>query len=154
VSGTNLIANIIITAPTDYEISLASGSGYTNTLTLTQTAGTVSATTVYARLKTGLSKASYSESISLASTNATTKNIVCNGSVNAAISAINSTLTPTTATITADGSSIQILIVQAKDADGNLASTNGLTGNWYHRIGNRQWRWNVFCNCNSTNCSW
>lgn len=82
VSGINLTDNIVLTASINYEIS--SGSGYTNTLTLTQSGGNVSTTTIYVRLKSGLSVASYnSEIISHTSTGATTKNVTCSGSVNA-----------------------------------------------------------------------
>lgn len=83
-SGTNLTSNIELTAPTNYEISLASGSGFTNTLTLTQSSGTVNATTIYTRLKSGLAAGTYnSENISATSTSATTRNVSCSGSVTA-----------------------------------------------------------------------
>ena len=44
-----------------------------------------------------------------------------------AADAIQSTLTPSTASITANGSSTQVLTVQAKDASGNNLSTGGAT---------------------------
>lgn len=50
VSGTNLLNNIIITAPANYEISLDNATWNVNPITLTQTAGTVANTIVYARL--------------------------------------------------------------------------------------------------------
>jgi gliding motility-associated-like protein len=50
VDGANLIANINITAPTGYEISFSSGSGYTTSLSIAPVSGTVPATTVYVRL--------------------------------------------------------------------------------------------------------
>jgi hypothetical protein len=82
VSGANLTADITVTAPTNYEISLTSGSGYTSPITLTQTGGTVASTTVYARLKAGLSEGTYNgELIACSSTGATTQNVTCNGSV-------------------------------------------------------------------------
>lgn len=82
VSGANLTADISVTAPTNYEISLTSGSGYTSPITLTQTGGTVTSTTIYARLKAGLTVGTYnSELIACSSTGATTQNVTCNGSV-------------------------------------------------------------------------
>lgn len=48
-SGISLTTDIVITAPADYEISETSGSGFTNSITLTQTGGTVAATTIYVR---------------------------------------------------------------------------------------------------------
>jgi len=49
VSGTDLANDIIITAPTGFEISLTSGSGYLSELTLTPSSGTVTTTTIYIR---------------------------------------------------------------------------------------------------------
>lgn len=49
VSGQGLSGDITITAPTDYAITLTSGSGYTSTLTLTQVAGNVANTNVFVR---------------------------------------------------------------------------------------------------------
>jgi hypothetical protein len=59
VSGLALTSNIILSAPTDYEISTTSGSGFSSSLTLTPSAGTVSSTTIYVRLKSGLSVGTY-----------------------------------------------------------------------------------------------
>ena len=49
VSGSGLTANMTITAPTDFEVSLTSGSGFGPSVTLTQSGGTVAQTTIYAR---------------------------------------------------------------------------------------------------------
>jgi hypothetical protein len=82
VSGSNLAGNISISAPTNYEISKTSGSGYTSPLTFTQSGGTVSSTTVYVRLKSGLSVGNYNgENITASSTSATNKTVACSGSV-------------------------------------------------------------------------
>ncbi len=50
VSGSNLLNNITVTAPANYEISLDNATWNVNPITLTQTAGTVANTTVYVRL--------------------------------------------------------------------------------------------------------
>jgi len=51
VSGSDLSANIVITAPVGYEISINGTSGWvTTTLTLPQTSGIVSSTTIYIRI--------------------------------------------------------------------------------------------------------
>src|SRR5690606_5244479 len=55
VSGINLTANITITAPTNFEVSLSSGAGFGPSVSVTQTAGTAPTTTVYVRLAAGLS---------------------------------------------------------------------------------------------------
>jgi murein DD-endopeptidase MepM/ murein hydrolase activator NlpD len=49
VSGNNLSADVTIQAPTGFQISQSSTSGFTDTLTLTRSAGSVPATTIYAR---------------------------------------------------------------------------------------------------------
>ena len=83
VEGSNLTANISLSlGESNYEMSLSEGSGYTNSLTLTQTAGAVAATTIYVRLKAGLAiNASYNGSIALTSTGATDKAVTLEGSV-------------------------------------------------------------------------
>ena len=74
VSGTILDANISISAPTGYEISTTSGSGFGSSLTLTESGGTVSSTTIYTRLKSDASNGA-SGNVSLSSTNATSVNL-------------------------------------------------------------------------------
>lgn len=84
VAGTNLTADITLSlgGSSNYEISTTENSGYTNSLTLTQTAGTVAATVIYVRLKEGLSiNASYEGSVTLTSTGAINKTVTLSGSV-------------------------------------------------------------------------
>jgi hypothetical protein len=82
VSGQDLTANIVLNAPTNYEISTTSGSGFGSSVTLTQSGGTVSSTTIYVRLKSGLSEGSYnSENITISSTGKITRTVTCSGSV-------------------------------------------------------------------------
>jgi hypothetical protein len=87
VSGDDLTASVTATAPTNYEVSVTSGSGFGASVVLTQTAGNLDGEpkTVYVRLKAGLSEATYnSEDISLTSTGAVTETVTLNGSVTAA----------------------------------------------------------------------
>ena len=77
--GSNLTANISISAPAGFEIS-TNGSTYASGLTLTQSGGTVGATTIYARL-TGAAEGSFSGNITHTSTGATTKNVAVSGTV-------------------------------------------------------------------------
>ena len=86
VGGVNLIGNITVIPPTDYEISLTSGVSFvaTNPISFTPTSGTVATTTIYVRLKGGLPGGIYAgENIALTSTSATTQNVACSGVVNA-----------------------------------------------------------------------
>jgi hypothetical protein len=83
--GSHLSANISIIPPSDYEISTATGGSFvaTNPVILTQSSGTVGSTTIYVRLKEGLSVGSYnSEDITASSTDATNKTVSCSGTVN------------------------------------------------------------------------
>ena len=49
ISGVNLTSGITLTTAAPYEISLSETSGYTTSLTLAQTGGSVAATTIYVR---------------------------------------------------------------------------------------------------------
>lgn len=81
-SGSNLTNDISVSAPTNYEISKTSGSGWASSLTFTPSGGTVAEQTVYVRLKAGLSEGSYNnETINISSTGATSKTVTLNGSV-------------------------------------------------------------------------
>ena len=81
VSGINLTENISLMASANYEISINETSGYTNNLTLTQTSGEVSATTVYVRLKSSLAVNTYDGTITLSSIGVTDKEVTLAGSV-------------------------------------------------------------------------
>ena len=74
VSGSNLEADITLTAPTNFEIS-TDDSNFSDSKTLSHSGGTVGSTTIYARLKSGLSAGSYSGNITASSTNATSQTI-------------------------------------------------------------------------------
>lgn len=81
VSGSNLTNDIIITPPAGFEISLISGSGFVanpNTLTLTQTGGTVTSTMIYVRFSPTVAQA-YSGYISHSSNGATTQDVAVSG---------------------------------------------------------------------------
>ncbi len=49
VEGINLTSDLVITAPTHFQVSLTSGSGFTSSLSLTPVSGTVATTTIYVR---------------------------------------------------------------------------------------------------------
>lgn len=81
VSGSDLTANVTVTAPTNFEVS-KDGSSYAASQTITAS-GTLSATTIYVRLKSELSVNSYSGDIAVESTGATSKTVSLSGSVTA-----------------------------------------------------------------------
>ncbi|MGE4589773.1 MAG: hypothetical protein AB7E34_09400 [Acidaminococcaceae bacterium] len=82
VSGSNLIEDITISPPTNYEISEDDSNFQSSPITLTQSDGTVNETTIYVRLKAGLPIGNYNnEEITATSTTATDKTITCSGNV-------------------------------------------------------------------------
>ena len=85
VSGDNLTSNVTVTAPTNYEVSLTSGSGFASSVVLTQSGGNVvgEPKTVYVRLKSGLTVNTYTGNINITSTGATTLTVALSGSVTA-----------------------------------------------------------------------
>lgn len=76
-TGSNLTANISVTAPTAYQVSASSGSGFANSINFTPTSGSVNST-VYVRFSP-IAEQGYSGNISLASTGATTVNVSVSG---------------------------------------------------------------------------
>ncbi len=84
VGGSNLTADITVTAPTNFEVSKSSESGYASSVSLTPATGTVSNTTIYVRMKSGLSQGTgKGGNITLSSTGATSQTIAVVGTVSA-----------------------------------------------------------------------
>ncbi len=79
-SGSNLTANITVTAPTGFEVCLTSGGTYTSTVTLTQSSGSVTSTPVYVRM-TAAATGSPSGNVALSSSGATTVNVSASGTM-------------------------------------------------------------------------
>ena len=80
VSGTDLEANVSLTAPQDYEISLDPDNGYEGSKELTPVGGTLAQTTIYVRLKAGLAVGTYSGNLAIVS-GELNHNITLNGTV-------------------------------------------------------------------------
>jgi len=91
VSGTGLTANLIVTPPTGYEVSLSAGSGYASSLSLTPTTGTVASTPIFVRLTSGAT-GSPAGNISNASTGYTTQNVAVTGTVGTVTPSVTSVL--------------------------------------------------------------
>lgn len=83
VSGSNLNTNVTVTAPTGFEVSLSSGTGFGSSVTI-PASGTLAATTVYTRLVSTATAGAKSGNITVASTGATTQNVAASGTVNTA----------------------------------------------------------------------
>lgn len=77
VSGVNLTNNVVLTAPSGYELSL-DGNTWNSTLNIIPTSGVVTATSVQIRM-TGAATGQFIGNVSIASTGATTANINAQG---------------------------------------------------------------------------
>ena len=79
-----MTANITVTAPTGFEVSTTVGSGYSSSVSLIPSGGTVNATNIYVRLLASDAAGVYSGNVSLSSTGATTVNVAIPSSTVAA----------------------------------------------------------------------
>ena len=89
VSGTLLTANIVVTAPTGYEVSL-NGTSYTSSVSITPSSGTVASTTIYVRLSSSATNGA-SGNVDVASTGATTLNVATGSAVVNALPTVTGT---------------------------------------------------------------
>ena len=64
ISGSNLTGSVTVGAPTDFEISLSSSSGYASSLTLNPSAGSIPNTAVFVRIRSSAPLGSVSGAIS------------------------------------------------------------------------------------------
>ena len=78
VSGSNLTGNITINAPSDFQISLTSGSGWGSSLALSPSGGSVAETTIYVRFNRATEGTS-SGTITHISPGATARNVAVTG---------------------------------------------------------------------------
>ncbi|MDR3609461.1 MAG: hypothetical protein P4L27_02735, partial [Ignavibacteriaceae bacterium] len=106
-SGTNLTpssGNITVQCLTNYEVS-TNNSTFSSSVTPSYSGGTLSATTIYIRLKAGLVTGNYnSETVSNAGGGASTQNVTCSGVVNDATSLFTDDFNYTAGTLlTANG---------------------------------------------------
>lgn len=87
VSGSNLAGDVVLTAPTNYEISTVGGGSFTATspITLSRTGTSLSSTTIYVR-SAGLTAGSYTENISVVAPGST-QNVSCAGVVDITVGA-------------------------------------------------------------------
>lgn len=87
VGATNVTGTLTVTAPTNFEVSKSSGSGYGSSVTLTPSSGTVSTTTIYVRLAAGKDVGTYGSAstyVTVTGGGILTKNISVQGEVTSA----------------------------------------------------------------------
>jgi Secretion system C-terminal sorting domain len=80
-SGSFLTDNIVLTAPSGFEISTSNNTGFSPSLTLNQASGSVNNTTIYVRL-TGATQGVFNGNITHTSVGAITQNVALIGVVN------------------------------------------------------------------------
>jgi len=83
VSGSLLTTDITATAPVGFELSLNETSDYSNSLTLTQTGGTINSTVVYVRSSASANAGNISGNVVLSSASATTQNVAVTAAIDA-----------------------------------------------------------------------
>lgn len=87
VQASSLSANLVITAPANFEVSTTSGSGFGSSVTLTPIGGVINSTPIYVRLKAGLVLGYVAQNITLTSTGSTTVAVSCSGTVTPSVEA-------------------------------------------------------------------
>jgi pectin methylesterase-like acyl-CoA thioesterase len=139
VSGSGLTGNITVTPPAGYQVSTDGATWYSNTspLTLTQTTGTVTATTIRVRLN-ATTAGTYAGNITHVSTGAVTQNVAVTGStVLAPVITATGTLAKFQQTV-GSPSSVKTYTLSAKNVSADVTvtppagyevSVNGAT--WY-----------------------
>ena len=75
VSGQYIIQNILVTPPTGFEVSKTTGTGFANTVTITQSGGNITNTTIYLRIKNNAAVGNLTGTVLLTSTAADDYNI-------------------------------------------------------------------------------
>jgi len=121
VSGANLTGNVMLVAPSGFEVSSGGGS-YDGSLTLTQSAGTLASTTISVRL-TAANVGSPSGNITVSSSEASNKTVAVSGTV---VPPPSITVTGTLAAFTATQgtpSAAQTFLVSGSNLTGNVTIT-------------------------------
>jgi gliding motility-associated-like protein len=120
VSGTLMQADLAVTAPAGYELSLSDGSGYAPAVSLAATAGQITTTTVYIRLSATAASGNYTETVTVTSANAVTQSLSLTGIVHASPS--TPTISAGSATTFCSGGSV---VLTSDAASGNSWYVNG-----------------------------
>ena len=126
VSGSSLSGNVVITPTSRLEISKTTGAGFASTaINLAPTSGSVSTTTIYVRLKSGLTAGSYSDTLNIASTGTITKKIIVSGTVSSTpqLTTSATTLTGLNYNYGSGPSAEQTFTVSGSSLSGNVVIT-------------------------------
>lgn len=146
VSGNNLEANVVLDAPSGFEISTTLNSGYTTQLSLTPTGGTLSNTTIYVRMKSGFGVGTHVQDIQASSLYAANKSVTCTGTVSPAPTIYNSrSLLPVFIYTSGTGpSGSQSFLVSGTNLSANITAT--APANFQVSLNNSTWSSSVTIN--------
>ncbi|MBS0661071.1 MAG: lamin tail domain-containing protein [Verrucomicrobia bacterium] len=136
-SGTSLLADIVVTAPSGFEVALSSGGPYSASLNLTPTANTVATTSIFVRLTAAATAGTYTGDVTLTSTGATTRTVnIPTSTVRplaptlqasaASVSATGST-TATVSWTRGNGANVIVLMKSGSAVDANPANNTSYT---------------------------
>ena len=127
VSGMNLGANLVVAAPTNYEVCKTADGTYTSSVSFTPSDGTVANSTVYIRLAAGLNVGTYNyvaaSGLQVTSTGATTRTAALNGTVTQATGSIAFTSFNAVDHYEAEltGSSVDVTLTVSVTGDGSVS---------------------------------
>jgi hypothetical protein len=125
VTGSNLTADVTVTAPAGFEVS-QNGTDYASGQTLTQSGGTLASKTISVRIAAATAQGSPSGNVTLASTGATTANVAVSGTVTeagaATVSVTGGTLTAFS-TVAGTASAAQSFTVSGSNLNSDITVT-------------------------------
>jgi hypothetical protein len=124
VSGTNLTAGLVITAPTGVEVSSDGGASYHTTVTLTPASGTVASTTINVRITSSAAVGAISGKITDTSTGATAQDVTVTGTVTA-VTNVGTTTTVTSSDSTPVYGTAVTLTATVAPQSGSTVPTQG-----------------------------
>jgi hypothetical protein len=128
VSASNLVNNLVITAPSGFEISSTSGgtSGFSSSLTLTPSNnGSLANTTIHVRIAASTTLGTYSGNIVCSSSPATTRNVAIPASTVTNPTPILTTLSPSS--VTAGAASFTLTVDGSSFVSTSVINWNGAT---------------------------
>ena len=132
IAGANLTDDILVSAPSGYEVSTTSGTGFATSLLLPNITGTISTTTIYIRLSITSNNGDGGD-VMISSTNATQQILATGTAVVNPLNAINITsATGTDAQTVTQNSNIVNITYATTSATGATFSglPSGVTGIW------------------------
>ncbi|MSQ79896.1 MAG: T9SS type A sorting domain-containing protein, partial [Flavobacteriaceae bacterium] len=134
VSGSNLTADVSVTVPTHFEISLNVGTGFTNSLTLTKSGSSVSTTIIYVRYNPA-GAGSHSGSVNVVSQGANTQNVNVSGTAapigikDAEVELLKVYPNPATDRLNIVSNCQGSIVAEVLSADGKIVSSEKAIGN-------------------------